>query len=187
MRSDIRARARAAKRQAFVAAARAVVDADGPQAFTMQRVADELDCGVGSIYRYFRSKDDLLAAVHAAQVAVLAAALDGRAAAADDPLARLLGLGRAWVRAGRTHRAEVRAVRGLLIAQQPLAAAVVGPFVAALDAAVAAGRLRPGPAPARARVLLAALGDAALVADDDGLGDQLLTCLLAAWGAEVPS
>jgi AcrR family transcriptional regulator len=198
MSSDLRTRTRAAKRQAFVDAARGIVDLGGTDALTMQRVAAELACGVGSIYRYFTSKDELVDAVHDEQVQALESLLappltadghdghdghDGRDGP-DDPLARLLALGRTWVRAGRTHPTELRTVRRLVVTDDPAVDGVAVRFADALDAAVATGALAPGDRAARARVLLSAIGDAALVADDEAFGDQLLTCLLVAWGAD---
>lgn len=191
MSSDLRTRTRAAKRQAFVDAARGIVDVDGTHALTMQRVAAELACGVGSIYRYFASKDELVDAVHDEQVQALEAVLDDAADAENrsaDPLDRLLRLGRAWVRAGRTHPVEVRTVRRLVATNDGIVDPAVGSIAdivaAALDDAVAAGALDPGDQSARVRVLLTAIGDAALVADDEVFGNQLLTCLLVAWGAD---
>jgi AcrR family transcriptional regulator len=60
---DRRERARSEKRQRFLRAASRVIDRDGLAGLTMQAVADELDCAVGTIYTYFASKADLTAAL----------------------------------------------------------------------------------------------------------------------------
>ncbi|HEY5155484.1 MAG TPA: TetR/AcrR family transcriptional regulator [Acidimicrobiales bacterium] len=58
---DRRARARAARRQRYLDAAGRIIDRDGLSGVTMQAVADELDCAIGTIYTYFPSKAALLA------------------------------------------------------------------------------------------------------------------------------
>jgi AcrR family transcriptional regulator len=185
MSSDLRTRTRAAKRQAFVDAARGIVDVGGTDALTMQRVAAELACGVGSIYRYFASKEELVDAVHDEQVQTVERLLSTAMGRIDgDAVARLMGLGRAWVRAGRTHPTEVRTVRRLVTTADPAVGGIADLFAVALTDAVAVGALAAGDEPARVRVLLTAIGDASLVADDEVFGHQLLTCLLAAWGAD---
>ena len=45
----------------FLTAALRIVMSDGLQALTMQRLADEIGCGIGSLYRHFPSKDALIA------------------------------------------------------------------------------------------------------------------------------
>ena len=47
--------------RAFRRSARRIITADGLAALTMQRVADDVGCAVGSLYRYFSSKDALIA------------------------------------------------------------------------------------------------------------------------------
>ena len=58
---DRRARNRLARREQYLRAAMHIVSDDGVERLTMQRMADELDCAVGTIYTYFSSKDALLA------------------------------------------------------------------------------------------------------------------------------
>src|ERR671921_3058083 len=45
----------------FLSTALRIVMADGLQGLTMQRLADEIGCGIGSLYRHFPSKDSLIA------------------------------------------------------------------------------------------------------------------------------
>lgn len=66
-------RARDEKRRRFLAGAGRVIDAHGLAGLTMQAVAEQLDCAVGTIYTYFRSKAALVAALQAQAVATLGA------------------------------------------------------------------------------------------------------------------
>jgi AcrR family transcriptional regulator len=70
---DRRERARAEKRQRFLVAASRVIDRDGLTGLTMQAVADQLDCAVGTIYTYFSSKAALVAALQEDAVHTLVA------------------------------------------------------------------------------------------------------------------
>jgi AcrR family transcriptional regulator len=78
---DRRERAWEQKRQGLLAAASAVIDRDGLAGLTMQAVAEQLDCAVGTIYTYFDSKADLLGALQEKAVETLLASF--RAARAD--------------------------------------------------------------------------------------------------------
>jgi AcrR family transcriptional regulator len=60
---DRRERRRDARRQRFLGAASRIIDRDGLSGVTMQAIADELDCAIGTIYTYFPSKAELLAAL----------------------------------------------------------------------------------------------------------------------------
>jgi AcrR family transcriptional regulator len=60
---DRRERRRDARRQRYLAAASRIIDRDGLSGVTMQAIADELDCAIGTIYTYFPSKAELLAAL----------------------------------------------------------------------------------------------------------------------------
>lgn len=55
-----RQRNRLARREQYLRAAMRIVSDDGVERLTMQRMADDLDCAVGTIYTYFESKDALL-------------------------------------------------------------------------------------------------------------------------------
>ncbi|MEI7592605.1 MAG: helix-turn-helix domain-containing protein [Actinomycetes bacterium] len=67
------ARAHEAKRQRFIDAAGRIIDREGLRGVTMVAVAEELDCAVGTIYGYFRSKSALLAALQEQAVDTLRA------------------------------------------------------------------------------------------------------------------
>lgn len=58
--SGRRQRNRLARREQYLRAAMRIVSDDGVERLTMQRMADDLDCAVGTIYTYFDSKDALL-------------------------------------------------------------------------------------------------------------------------------
>jgi AcrR family transcriptional regulator len=70
---DRRERARDEKRRRLLAGAGRVIDEHGLAGLTMQAVAEQLDCAVGTIYTYFRSKAALLAALQAQAVTTLGA------------------------------------------------------------------------------------------------------------------
>lgn len=70
---DRRERARAQRRQRFLDAAGRIIDRDGLSGITMQAVADELDCAIGTIYTYFPSKAALLAGLQHEAVETLRA------------------------------------------------------------------------------------------------------------------
>ncbi len=71
--NDRRERTRDKKRQRFLDAASRIIDRDGLSGVTMQAIADELDCAIGTIYGYFPSKAALLAALTQQAVATLRA------------------------------------------------------------------------------------------------------------------
>lgn len=58
-----RVRMRQEMRAQILAGARRLLDARGVEALTMRAVADEIGYSTGAIYEYFRSKDDLCAAL----------------------------------------------------------------------------------------------------------------------------
>lgn len=61
--SPRRARKRAARIDRILEAATAVLSREGIEALTLKRLADDLDYTVGAFYRYFDSKEQLLAEV----------------------------------------------------------------------------------------------------------------------------
>ena len=87
--NDRRERTRQAKRARILAAAGGVIDRDGLDGLTMQAVAFELDCAVGTLYTAFESKAEMVAALQAEAVAVLEASLRTARATWEDELAEL--------------------------------------------------------------------------------------------------
>lgn len=73
---DRRERAREQKRQRILRAADALIAEDGLGGVTMQRVADRLDCAVGTLYLYFASKAALVAALQGEAVDTLRASFE---------------------------------------------------------------------------------------------------------------
>src|SRR4051812_39333850 len=61
--ADRRERSRDKRRAMLLAAAGRILDRDGLSGLTMQAVAEEADCAVGTIYGYFPSKAALMAAL----------------------------------------------------------------------------------------------------------------------------
>ena len=70
----------------------------GRDAVSMRQLADALGCSPMTPYRYFRNKDEILAAVRAAAFERFAAALERAAAGAGDPAVAGQAVGQAYVR-----------------------------------------------------------------------------------------
>jgi AcrR family transcriptional regulator len=70
----------------------------GRDAVSMRQLADALGCSPMTPYRYFRNKDEILAAVRAAAFDRFAAALDRAVAGAGDPAVAGQAVGQAYVR-----------------------------------------------------------------------------------------
>ena len=56
-------------REQITAAVLKIADSEGFEAVTMKRIADELDCGIMTLYYYVRTKADLVALMHDAILA----------------------------------------------------------------------------------------------------------------------
>jgi AcrR family transcriptional regulator len=100
----------------------------GLDGLTMQRLADRVDCAVGTVYTYFPSKSALVAAIQRvalqrldASYAVIRVATD-RLLDDDEPservrvLARAIGMGRFWAATPETFPWEARLMQGLMAA-----------------------------------------------------------------------
>ena len=70
----------------------------GVDGVSMRQLADALGCSPMTPYRYFRNKDEILAAVRAAAFDRFAAALERAAAGAGDPAVAGQAVGQAYVR-----------------------------------------------------------------------------------------
>jgi AcrR family transcriptional regulator len=122
-----RERNRLERHRAFVRTAKAIVAGEGLQALTMQRLARELDCAVGTAYTYFPSKSALVAELQRDAFDVLTEAYLGfhlkvlEASTRTDTtgaaaaLAQILGVCRFWVAAERSHPDEFRLMQLLLV------------------------------------------------------------------------
>ena len=117
-----RARNRVLRHRAFLATAKRIVAAEGLDALTMQRLATELDCAVGTAYTYFPSKSALVAELQADAIETLAGSYllfrerfdagdaTGRVAA----LAHVVGFGRFWIATFDTFPDEARLLQLLM-------------------------------------------------------------------------
>ena len=109
---------RVARNHDLLLAATEIVATEGVEGLTMQAVADNVGCAVGTIYTYFESKSALLAAL---QLAAIQTLLDTFTASAEsweraiskadlDPvtaaLVRLVAIGHIFVAAGDIHERE---------------------------------------------------------------------------------
>jgi AcrR family transcriptional regulator len=130
-------------RERAIATALGILDAEGPEAVTMRRVAREMGVPLMSLYRHVRSKDDL-------EAAIVEALISGVRPASEDP---------SW---DASLRAWATAYRGMVM-RHPNAA----PLLASRPAAAYRGRAHDveaalrllgdaGLAPAAARVQLRA-------------------------------
>jgi len=129
---DRRERRREQAKQRFLDAALRIVDRDGLEGITMQAVADDLDCAVGTIYRYFPSKAALVSALQGRAVDALRAsfataqpswqaALDAEDLPADlASLVHLVAFGSFWAAASVVYADEFELQRQLLSAKVSL-------------------------------------------------------------------
>jgi AcrR family transcriptional regulator len=181
---DRRERTREAKRQRILAATGVVIDQKGLAGVTMQAVADELDCAVGTLYTAFDSKAALLTALQAEAVATLEGSYRGARAGWDEHLAEedleedlvvlveLLAYAGHLAAAAVVYPDEIALVRALLGEAPPTAAPVersaagevlpvlhrlLDPASGRLGEAVAAGVLDPDDTTARALRWMAGL------------------------------
>jgi AcrR family transcriptional regulator len=175
--NDRRERAREAKRQRILLAAGEVIDRDGLPGLTMQAVADQIDCAVGTLYTAYESKAALLVALEADAVDRLEESYRTARAEWEEPLGeedleddlvavvQLLAYGGFLAAASVVFRDEVTLVRHLLgevdartpplerSAARDLAPVVhrlLDPPLARLGEAVAAGAISGADGPARA-------------------------------------
>jgi AcrR family transcriptional regulator len=179
VRPGRRERNRLARHRAFLDAALAIATGEGLHGLTMQRLADEVDVAVGTVYTYFPSKGALVAEVQREAVDRLTASylllrpvLDERAAAlAPGPAALLqvVGFARFSIAAMDTLPQEQRLLQDLMHDADQLVPTEEGVRVlpaiwrlldlarTCIDDAVTAGALTPGDPLERTIVLAAAL------------------------------
>jgi AcrR family transcriptional regulator len=87
-------------REAIIEAAAALFLEKGYEQFSLRQVAEQIGYSATTIYLYFADKDDLLFTVVDRAFARFDERLAEVAASIDDPLERLVALGRAYVRFG---------------------------------------------------------------------------------------
>lgn len=183
-----RARRRLERHGAFVRAAKRIAFAEGLESLTMQRLGDELDCAIGTVYTYFPSKSALVAEVQREAIEVLdescgrfEAALAGHTEAATPTVARLalvVGYARFWVDTFDTFPEEARLLQVLMSETTgsrqtiddvdvsrvlPAALRLLERLSTALAAAADAGAVDPADAMERTVVLVASLNGVLLL------------------------
>lgn len=100
-RGDIRARTQHQRRRRIVQAAAALASRGGVEAMQMRTVAERAGVALGTLYRYFPSKMDLVVAVVSEELDLLEQSIERRPPNASTP-------------AGRAVDVLMRAVRGLM-------------------------------------------------------------------------
>jgi AcrR family transcriptional regulator len=153
----------------IVDAAEQIVLAADLEALTVQAIAEAIGMTAGALYRYFPSRDAIVAAVQLRVIERLAAAVDSAVAAApEDPLARIVAVGEAIVAFARAEPVRYGLLSRMLAVPRPLVgdreAAEVLPVVLA--------------AVSRVRVLFADARAAGVLAEGDDTGR-----MLAMWAA----
>jgi AcrR family transcriptional regulator len=157
------------RHQAFVATAKSIVADEGLEALTMQRLARELDCAVGTAYTYFPSKSALVAELQRDAIDVLTenylgfhaqvldAATRSDTTGAAAALTQILGVCRFWIDAEQRFPEEFRLLQLLLVETGrsviddadvarvlPAGIRILGYAEAAMAAAAAIGALHDG-------------------------------------------
>ncbi len=167
--------------QQIAAAGRALLEAEGPQALTMRRVADALGIRAPSLYKHLPDKATLEAAIIAEGFREAAAAFEAATDGADDPMGALVAAFRAFASA---HPHMYR-----LMTERPLPRERLPP---GLEARTAAPLLRLTGSPARARAAWAFIhGMIILELNDrfpsDGLTEDAWESGVAAFKATFPA
>ena len=177
--SGRRARNRLARHQHYLRTALQIATDDGLHALTMQRLADEVDAAVGTVYTYFPSKGALVAEVQREAVdrltgsyLLLRPVIEERVADLDPSiagLAHLVGFARFCIESVDTLPLEQRLLQQLMYDADQLVPTEEGgrvlPTILRLldmarerfETATRAGALHPGDAMDRTIVLAAAL------------------------------
>ena len=210
----VRAERRKAREAEILDAAQAIVAAEGPDGLTMHKLAERVDAAVGALYRYFRSKDELIVALQARAIVALAEDLDRALdeadiahATAEGALAALRRIPAWWRRHAEQdpdgHRfidAYFSDERRLLSDEDASAIdKLIEPMLVRVGklfhVAAEGGALSPGDPAVRTHVLWAALHGMDHFKKRDGrnppalqsgaLLDEIVKTLLVGWGASA--
>lgn len=119
---------RAARREEILDAAEQIIEAEGAEALTMRRLADEVGMQAPSLYKHLRDKDELLASLQERALE----AMGSKLAAAGD----LVSLGRAYRSWARAHPALYELTTRRPLARARLAAGTEDEAAAPVLAAV---------------------------------------------------
>lgn len=121
-----RQRNRLERHRAFLREAKAIVAAEGLDALTMGRLAERLDCAVGTAYTYFPSKSALIAEVQRDAIETLtesyvlfrarfdAHVAEAAAGEAVATTAHLVGFARFWIATTEAYPEEARLLQVLM-------------------------------------------------------------------------
>lgn len=82
----------------------------GYEGFSMRRIAEQIGYSPGTIYLYFDKKDDLLRALANEGFGDFSRTLEAAYASTDDPLERMVALGRGYIRFGLENPAFYRLI-----------------------------------------------------------------------------
>lgn len=177
-------------RRRILDTAASLVLAEGYEAFSLRRLAERIGYSATTIYRHYRDKADLLLAVVDRGFEIFGRELESAASRATDPVARVREIGGAYVRFGLENPVYyqlmfMRPKEQNLEVPESSARLRIATFTTlkrAVDAAVDAGRLRPGDTLAYSNALWAVVHGAvalALVTTPPEPVDVEATALLA--------
>ncbi|MCU0271584.1 MAG: TetR/AcrR family transcriptional regulator [Acidimicrobiales bacterium] len=96
------------RRELIVDTAREMVEQEGLDALSLRRLASALGVTAPALYAHFASKDDLLAAVAAAEFGGLVEAIQAATASLEDPVERIVAQSHAYVDHARAHPALIQ-------------------------------------------------------------------------------
>jgi AcrR family transcriptional regulator len=189
---------RSERHRAFLNTALRIINTESISALTMPRLADELECGIGTLYRHFPSKDALMVELQREALDVIATSflvsrthLDEllEAREIDDPaivaLARVVGALRYWIAAEEAMPKEIELLRRMFVdptlhmddkeIQRTLPASwgLLDLARVLLDDAVDAGALRKGPSQQRAVIVIAGTTGVMLTSGLERWDDEL--------------
>lgn len=194
---------REARTEAILDAAMGILATEGPDALTMPRLAVTADAAVGALYRYFPSKDALVAALQRRALAAFRERLTRAIADESHPVDQIRAVASAWWSFQAAEPASFVLLDAAIssphrVLDDPLAAevdaevrAVLAEVATVVARAEAEGFLAPGDATLRAYALWAAVHGAAHFRKRDPIAavgsgairKEVVSALLAGWGA----
>jgi AcrR family transcriptional regulator len=96
------------RRELIIDTAREMVEQEGLDALSLRRLASALGVTAPALYAHFASKDDLLAAVAAAEFGGLVEAIQAATSSLEDPVERIVAQSHAYVDHARAHPALIQ-------------------------------------------------------------------------------
>lgn len=207
------ARKRRARKERILRAAMELAASDGLERLTVTRLAEHLDYTAAALYRYFPSKDALLAEMQRAAICSIEAELASAAAAVGPPgngdaaaLVPVCAIAERFLALLATRPHDIQLINFLLADPRNLItddevavtagvlARVLAAVEAVVDRAARDGALAPGSASDRTVMLWTSLQSATQLAkmrrfdpgrfDPRAVGSNLYRSLLLGWGAD---